>query len=187
MRWVSFGSVALAVCAHGSNAPKAIPSSVSSCADLGWANAAEYGDEAVCSESDTGLGCSGLLTWPEAAEFCETAGARLCTAAEIKNKNTYGSGCDLDSKFIWSNTDCDGGFITMTGRGTSPFCVSGNEEKYTRCCADQTDKTNIIPVPVKTLSLTTIEMDAVSSNLPQTRKAAACNCINFEEEMPGEK
>ena len=64
--------------------PTAAEVSVSSCDALGWTNGDEYGSPSVCGESDAGLGgCSGLRNWDEAHEFCESSGARLCTANEL--------------------------------------------------------------------------------------------------------
>lgn len=53
------------------SAPVVVSLSVSSCSDLGWTNAAEYGSATVCGESDLELGkCSGLVTWNEADVYC---------------------------------------------------------------------------------------------------------------------
>ena len=39
-----------------------------------------------------GEGCSGVVSWWEARNFCEGVGARLCTEAELLNDETKGSG-----------------------------------------------------------------------------------------------
>ena len=68
--------------------------SESTCEDLGWVNADIYGSTSVCGESDLGLGgCSGALRWSEARAFCEDAGARLCTVAELAADEARGTGC----------------------------------------------------------------------------------------------
>ena len=66
------------------------------CDELGWTNAASAGiSSAVCGETDGSplSGCSGLLTWAEAATFCRSAGARLCTEAEASAGEAQGTGC----------------------------------------------------------------------------------------------
>ena len=162
--------------------------SVSTCADLGWINAAEHGDTSVCSESDTGLGCSGLITWPEAALFCESVGARLCTSTEIQNKNTFRSGCSLENRFVWSSTECDGGFSIVKGKGSSPSCASTTTENYARCCADTSlggsgQEVDTTPSPVKTHSVTRYEE---AHNPPRALAVGGfCECIDFAE-WPGE-
>ena len=113
------------------------PVSFSSCDDLGWTNAADWGSTLVCGESDLGLGgCSGLLSWSEATSFCESAGARLCTAQELASKESFSTGCGLDGEFLWSSTECDTGYSLVLGKGTEAACGSANEANYARCCAD---------------------------------------------------
>ena len=50
-------------------------------------------DHAVCANSKNARGaCSGELTWPEAKQFCEEQGARLCSQEELFNDDTHGYG-----------------------------------------------------------------------------------------------
>jgi len=112
--------------------------SMSSCDDLGWTNAEAYGDSLVCGGSDEGLGgeCSGALTWSDGKTFCESAGARLCTATELLNLETRGTGCSLDAQLLWSSTECAGGYSVLTGKGEEAACLAATDTLDTRCCAD---------------------------------------------------
>ena len=64
--------------------------SKSTCKDLGW-DPALHGSFYVCGGSNVDGGyqedasekCSGLVTYQEAAGFCEGFGSRLCTLLEI--------------------------------------------------------------------------------------------------------
>ena len=113
--------------------------SASSCGDLGWTNADTFGATSVCSESDFGLGgCSGELKWLEAVAFCETAGARLCTLAELQRDEAKGTGCSMDGEQVWSSDACSGGHYAAMGstKRTSTGCVSAAGTRRARCCAD---------------------------------------------------
>ena len=48
---------------------------------------------------ELGGSCSDLMTFVEAVIFCEAAGMRLCTPAELPV--TCGSGCSYDSELVW--------------------------------------------------------------------------------------
>ena len=48
-------------------------------------------------------GCSRDKTFAEAEAICQTAGARLCTVAEIENGCTAGTGCALDHALVWAS------------------------------------------------------------------------------------
>ena len=51
-------------------------------------------------------GCVHAKTFDEAQAICAADGARLCTQAEIESNCDYGSGCNGDSSFIWTSTEC---------------------------------------------------------------------------------
>ena len=59
------------------------------------------------SRSDADWECAGkdapggLKTFAQAEAICKTAGARLCTDAELEAGCTVGSGCALDVELIW--------------------------------------------------------------------------------------
>ena len=123
-------------------APASPPTSggTSTCADLGWGNAASYGSTSVCGESDLSLGgCSGAVAWEVAEAFCSSAGARMCTVAELQADEAKASGCGLDRKWVWSSDVCSGGYMMLPGSSKmpdAPRCESaGAVTNGARCCA----------------------------------------------------
>ena len=48
-------------------------------------------------------GCSRDKTFAEAEAICQTAGARLCTVAEIGDGCTAGTGCSFDQALVWAS------------------------------------------------------------------------------------
>jgi len=118
------------------------PLSASTCEDLGWRNTAQYGSKVVCGESDLGLGgCSGTVDWAGAKLFCEAAGARLCSAAELKSNEARGTGCGYDTAVVWSQDACADGYTAMFGAtsgGSAMSCTAADDASgiKTRCCAD---------------------------------------------------
>lgn len=78
--------------------------SLKSCSQLGWPLASGSN---VCGESDDGWSCNKDATYQEAADTCDQQGARLCTEEELMWDNAgRGTGCGLNSKWVWSNTHC---------------------------------------------------------------------------------
>ena len=51
--------------------------------------------------SDVGGGCARDKTFAEAEAICQAAGARLCTAAELADGCTAGTGCQFDYELVW--------------------------------------------------------------------------------------
>ena len=49
-------------------------------------------------------GCGREKTFAEAVTICQTAGARLCTAAELVNGCAAGTGCGFDVQLVWGTT-----------------------------------------------------------------------------------
>ena len=74
-------------------------------AETGWSSGGHGADE-VCGSS---LGCSGLLDYAAAKQFCQAAGARLCTYDEVRDGEVSGTGCSYDINTIWTQTPCDAG------------------------------------------------------------------------------
>ena len=118
--------------------------SVLSCDELGWTNPAQTvrGDPNVCSESSVD-GCSGLVSWSAAAGFCEGAGARLCTHAELSADDARSTGCQNDANLVWSSTRCGissgSGFMVAHGSSatsTQAICAAVEGPYMAACCAD---------------------------------------------------
>jgi len=118
----------------------------------------EYGNKSVCGSTkrhdlvnSSYNGCSGPVTWREASNFCEGAGGRLCTLAELEADETHGSGCNYDYQHIWSSTPCEicpttaAAYFTQWGYSavardgtvrTPPQCNAATRLAFARCCAD---------------------------------------------------
>ena len=124
--------------------PAAVLASASTCEELGWDNADAYGSSSVCGEShmpDTPSECPGLRTFTAAKSICEMNGARLCTAVELADDETRGTGCGLDSDALWSSSPCDsGGFLLEMGSSRAAVdemtCGDPLDRFSFRCCAD---------------------------------------------------
>jgi hypothetical protein len=110
-----------------------------------------YGDDDVCGQSSINNKCGTKKTFAQAEAFCESVGARLCTRAELLNDETRGTGCNLDSKDVWSSTACSGGYQVLKGSTAARSnykCINANKKSSARCCAD----TVLNPVPAPTLA-----------------------------------
>lgn len=115
-------------------------SSVSSCTDLGWTNAAARGDADVCGNSkDSTNTCSGKKKWAVANNWCENQGARLCTLDELLDDEARGTGCSLDDDKVWSGTACNDGYYVAAGSSLSDMteCKTITNKVKVRCCADE--------------------------------------------------
>ena len=131
------------VASLSSETPTVAPAvmSSSSCDDLGWVNAALFGDTTVCGESIVGdpALCSQDITWSQAVDFCESAGARVCTAEELENDETRQTGCGGDNQFVWSSSSCDGESywaVIGSSRNADSVCSEQSNAHMVRCCAD---------------------------------------------------
>lgn len=116
-----------------------------SCAELNWPTISRYNqDRAVCGASNYRplRGCSGPVTWLAAKDFCEGAGARLCTREEIEADEAAGTGCDVDEHYTWSSTPCgEEGYMTLAGSSEirkilNSFCSLPEDSAQAACCAD---------------------------------------------------
>ena len=115
--------------------------SESTCDDLGWSNANQYGSSNVCGESDDDLGgCDSASTWGQAVDKCTASGARLCTLAELQNDETRGTGCSFDSEMVWSSTPCGANVHALSvggsNYGSKSECDADSSPRAVRCCAD---------------------------------------------------
>eukprot|EP00912_Choanoflagellata_sp_UC4_P001709 UC4_evm1s1092 len=103
--------------------------------------------------------CSTHVTWVDAVNHCRNIGGRLCTAEEIQNDETHGSGCNYDYELVWSSTPCQfsigvpgylinsgwSGALTTEAKNPTkvpnykrdPTCANSlAKAAVARCCAD---------------------------------------------------
>jgi hypothetical protein len=124
-----------------------VPAVVSSksCAELGF-NYDLYGSPFVCGDTkwkpDRDY-CPGHVDVVSAMDWCESAGARLCTLSELANEETKDTGCNMNQEMIWSSTPCatydQAGFMVALGRdGSQARCYPKHMDltAFVRCCAD---------------------------------------------------
>ena len=90
---------------HAYRAPHTRPQ-VRCCADVQLSPAwgAPRPGCSVWGESDAGWPCTRDKTFAEAEAICRSVGARLCTAAELVDGCTAGTGCQFDFELIWGTT-----------------------------------------------------------------------------------
>ena len=106
-------------------------------------------DVTLCSKSYpfSGHNCNDGVALLRAQEICIADGARLCTAQEIEQGASRGSGCGLDNHWIWSGTRCGNpgsqecGFMQAWGEGLGDTpalsrCQAVHDTARVRCCAD---------------------------------------------------
>jgi hypothetical protein len=141
--------------------------SASTCSELGWTNAAIRGDDQVCGNSVMNGTCSGLVALADAAAFCESGGARLCTASELSNDEARASGCNDNRRQAWSSTPCStssssgnaayvaaGATSLFEGNATCADAADSSVVFYTKCCADVvalggTARPSLAPAPAQ--------------------------------------
>ena len=119
------------------------------CEDLHWAT--EDGDPEVCGESDDGIQCTTGVDFAHAAATCNSIGTRLCTATELKLGEGRNTGCNHNSRMIWSGSSflddlyCDTSErVAVSGSAADgasyeePACVAMTDgsQVAVRCCAD---------------------------------------------------
>jgi hypothetical protein len=116
----------------------------SNCATLGWPVVGS-----ACGESDLKFKvkfgtdkCYNWLSKPDGDKQCSKIGGRLCTFAELAGGVAKSTGCQFDSKFIWTSTPCTGavggaatGFIKAKANGDSE-CRGIGENGPLKCCSD---------------------------------------------------
>ena len=111
------------------------------CSQIGWGSG--LGEASICAASGwAGQTCVNAATYVNAKSKCEAKGARLCTMAEIQNRETSNTGCGHDGRLIWSSTTCtetDGQSGHMAGygsNGSGASCYLDSQQAALRCCAD---------------------------------------------------
>lgn len=114
--------------------------STKSCDELSWAVKTSL---PVCGQSnkmDEAKSCFMSNTHAEAKEICESAGARLCTVEELEANVAKGTGCKLNSKYVWAADECTNPEQHMIAQGKkgnkSPTCQDATFTYGVRCCAD---------------------------------------------------
>eukprot|EP00041_Stephanoeca_diplocostata_P024542 m.625090 g.625090 ORF g.625090 m.625090 type:complete len:1261 (-) comp22547_c0_seq2:1117-4899(-) len=122
-------------------------SSLLSCGHLSWHF--RGGNTEVCGESEVLGVCTKASSLQEAADLCQSMGARLCTSEELLNNVAKGTGCQYDYAKVFSSTPCgdfDGGLVQKGSRKSTltPVCSSDMAATQTyavRCCADRSPET----------------------------------------------
>jgi len=102
----------------------------------------------VCGESDNELGgCNGGKTHAQASSICTAAGARLCSVVEIDSGATAQTGCDYDTKWVWTSDSCGAGlnWVARGGGNGERKCKPATKNKNVRCCSDISMSTTKAP------------------------------------------
>ena len=160
--------------------------SSSTCEALGWGNAAYFGSDTVCGESNPDArGCLGFTTWDTAIDACQDVGARLCTLAELQNEEAKDTGCNANDKLVWSQSACSDFGVGVTaysvvqGNGNGAVsCISVDDEVPTadvtvRCCADVAFSCS--PEPTLTPSIQPTPVPTPSPSPQPTFQFLACS------------
>ena len=147
--------------------------STKSCAQLqadaggdGWPT--NKGDHQICGEADVGGVCYDASTWQEATTICLSSGARLCTVEELEADETRGTGCQHNSKLVWSSNKggCGPaqhavvvGNSAMAGRaGMATACHDDTMPNAVSCCGD--DEARIAANPLSCVDLAVTDFAA---------------------------
>ena len=82
------------------------------------------------------------VSFAKALQMCTSINARLCSSEELSEGVAAGTGCDVESKRVWSSTQCQNGVVTRLGRGSASkgdvdaMCVPAKHRYNVVCCAD---------------------------------------------------
>lgn len=137
--------------------------SAKSCAELGW----DVVDGSVCAASKVNKECFAGGSLADSTSFCESAGARLCTTAELAADVAKGTGCKADDAAVFA---AEG---TLTG-GSSKAQVTSTSSTAThaRCCADVVGAGSTITItgvaPVSPSGAWTNALPAIQPSAPFT-------------------
>ena len=164
--------------------------SSSTCDELGWG-----GKRCGASANEAaGWQCTMDANLAEAKDLCESVGARLCTAPELAARAGSGSGCSLNSHYIWSQSETlgdlvcsDGDAITVHGNGNAgndAVCRSGSERAAgVRCCADEDETKCTRPIRNAHVIMSTFVDGAQISRKVAEQPVASCeqdaSCQSF--------
>ena len=125
------------------------------CEQLGWTGSIKSARPAVCGVSVIAGQCQNIpVDYDTAADTCRSVGARLCSAAELKDDVTKGSGCDhLDSVYVWTRRQCSDTSAIIDAATNVPGiparCVRASSKFSFRCCADVSPVNACSAVPIE--------------------------------------
>ncbi|MDG1684714.1 MAG: DUF5011 domain-containing protein [Flavobacteriaceae bacterium] len=99
-----------------------------------------------------GVACSGAVTYAQALELVEAAGARLPTLLELQDDATRGTGCNYDVNFLWTQTVGSNPGERMVDKGryssSAPKSIAETATAYVRYIYDNEPITNTLPSDV---------------------------------------
>ena len=146
------------------------------CAALGWTVVGS-----ACGESDKafkkGLDkCFTNKNHPDAERKCLKLGGRMCSQADIEAGVGKSTGCQFDSKFLWTSTSCGvNSYIQAKGNGDgSTQCRAVKSKGPMRCCSDVSVTAQRAKRPRRTL-LTIVSAAAETPRVSAHRKIEASN------------
>lgn len=126
--------------------PSHISKSARTCQQLKWPVFVQPSGETVCASSIMSTGCPGSKSYRGAVALCAAVGARLCTNAELVGGVARNTGCNLDSRKVWSSNYCtrveSKGWkvyavkVTQGGGAGGSECAPFDHVYDVRCCAD---------------------------------------------------
>jgi hypothetical protein len=129
-----------------------------------------------------------------AASMCASVGAELCSVEELLDDVTTGTGCDIDSEYIWTRDVCPSGVFIAAGswehfaNGQKPTrCVDHAVEGFgasVRCCESAKVKPTIATFPTTTQPpvITTkllVAPPAATAAAPASSMVAAKSCADM--------
>ena len=106
-------------------------------------------EKSVCASAKVlGGTCSTELAYADASVFCQSVGARLCSAEEVQGgvASEAADACGLANKFVWTSSLCEANQVVVTSSRSQsttadtsrrPQCVSKSEKFNSICCADE--------------------------------------------------
>jgi hypothetical protein len=192
------GEIYVRCCA---DAPSTFASELS-CAELGWplqVSDSPGGTQEVCGDSELRLAadfkqdpqantCFYEQTHRQADIICRAAGARLCTAYELDNGETSGTGCGHDTNFVWSATACtlqdgEAGYYAALGRpdGVNKRRCQKPDDVVSigvRCCADAA------PPPLALTEKTCKELDLNGPSHPSHLSSPDICSFSYDDCSP---
>ncbi len=83
-----------------------------------------------------GEACNPKMTLPEAKDYCEVRGGRLCTTEEVYKDCTVGTGCNYDTEQLWTSSTEIYVPSMVVSCGRSDYVGGYEISKHTDGCAD---------------------------------------------------